>query len=87
MSWVQIPSAPLMNRVKIELKTRKAYSGLVYEKGELLDALIKRDGKAILVGKPFIEFSPEQYVIFIPDQEYDRLLYDGREEGEDTVVG
>lgn len=66
----------MSEHVKIELLERKTFFGRVMEKGTILDAFLKPDGSVKAVNYPLLTIREGQYQLYIPEQEYDKLLDD-----------
>lgn len=73
----KISEKDMSEQVKIELLERKTFFGRVFEKGTILDAFLKPDGSIKAAYYPLLTIKPHQYQIYIPEQDYDKLLSGG----------
>jgi hypothetical protein len=64
--------------VKIELLNRKSTKvNSVFQAGTLHDAYIRSDGRAqITSGGTTLILAPHEFRVYIPEQDYDKLLHD-----------
>ena len=61
-------------RVKIRLLVRKSGYGVVYKEGSCVDAVLHSNGHAQLLRHKFITAKPDEFVIIIPDEVFEKLL-------------
>lgn len=78
MSWVRIPSAPLLAMfnlpVNIVSKVYKESDHTTVQVGERVKACITPYGEAVLARDSNIKFGHEEFDLFIRDEEYETLL-------------
>jgi predicted AlkP superfamily phosphohydrolase/phosphomutase len=68
---------PAYSPVNIIAKVRKVTFGIVVGEGERVKAYIGGNGYARLVRNQNVTFKPDEYELYIPDEEYDKLLTSG----------
>ncbi len=62
-------------QVKIVSKIDKENMGMEIFKGDVVDVVVNTSGIAALVGcEDSFRFAPHQYDLYLPDEEFDKLL-------------